>query len=43
MPFASVAKDLGSPLVKNVVALGALQGATKVFPKRRSSPPSAAR
>jgi len=33
VPFASVAKDLGSPLVKNVVALGALQGATKVFPE----------
>jgi 2-oxoisovalerate ferredoxin oxidoreductase beta subunit len=33
VPFASVAKDLGSPLVKNVVALGALQGATRVFPE----------
>ncbi len=33
VPFAAVAKDLGSPLVKNVVALGALQGATKVFPE----------
>ena len=33
VPFSSVAKDLGSPLVKNVVALGALQGATKVFPE----------
>ena len=33
VPFASVAKDIGAPLVKNVVALGALQGATKVFPE----------
>jgi 2-oxoisovalerate ferredoxin oxidoreductase beta subunit len=33
VPFAAVARDLGSPLVKNVVALGALQGATKVFPE----------
>jgi 2-oxoisovalerate ferredoxin oxidoreductase beta subunit len=33
VPFAAVAKDLGAPLVKNVVALGALQGATKVFPE----------
>ena len=33
VPFAGVAKDLGPPLVKNVVALGALQGATKVFPE----------
>jgi len=33
VPFASVANDLGSALVKNVVALGALQGATRVFPK----------
>jgi len=31
VPFANVAKDLGAPLVKNVVALGALQGATDVF------------
>ena len=33
VPFASVAKDLGAAVVKNVVALGALQGATNVFPK----------
>ena len=33
VPFASVAKDLGAALVKNVVALGALQGATKIFPE----------
>ncbi|HXY45003.1 MAG TPA: 2-oxoacid:acceptor oxidoreductase family protein [Acidimicrobiales bacterium] len=32
IPFAAVAKDLGSVLVKNIVALGALQGATRVFP-----------
>jgi 2-oxoisovalerate ferredoxin oxidoreductase beta subunit len=33
VPFAAVAKDLGAALVKNVVAVGALQGATKVFPE----------
>jgi 2-oxoisovalerate ferredoxin oxidoreductase beta subunit len=33
VPFTSVANDLGAVLVKNVVALGALQGATKVFPE----------
>jgi 2-oxoisovalerate ferredoxin oxidoreductase beta subunit len=33
VPFAMIAKDLGTPLVKNVVALGALQGATRVFPE----------
>jgi 2-oxoisovalerate ferredoxin oxidoreductase beta subunit len=33
VPFAEVAKDLGSVLVKNVVALGALQGVTGIFPK----------
>ncbi len=32
VPFATVAKDLGAVVVKNVVALGALQGATKVLP-----------
>ena len=31
VPFAGAAKDLGAPMVKNVVALGALQGATEVF------------
>jgi 2-oxoisovalerate ferredoxin oxidoreductase beta subunit len=33
VPFAGVAKDLGAALVKNIVALGALQGATKIFPE----------
>ena len=33
VPFAEVAKDVGSALVKNVVALGALQGVTQIFPK----------
>ena len=33
VPFAGAAKDLGAPLVKNVVALGALQVTTKVFPE----------
>jgi 2-oxoisovalerate ferredoxin oxidoreductase beta subunit len=33
VPFAAVARDLGAALVKNVVALGALQGATRVFPE----------
>ena len=33
VPFSNVAKGLGSALVKNVVALGALQGATNVFPE----------
>jgi 2-oxoisovalerate ferredoxin oxidoreductase beta subunit len=33
VPFTAVAGDLGAVLVKNVVALGALQGATKVFPE----------
>lgn len=33
VPFAEVARDLGSALVKNVVALGALQGVTQLFPK----------
>ena len=32
-----------TPMVKNVVALGALQAATGLFPWRRSSPPSARR
>jgi len=32
VPFAGVAKSLGEPLVKNVVALGALNGATRLFP-----------
>ena len=33
VPFAEVAKELGSVQVKNVVALGALQGVTQIFPK----------
>jgi 2-oxoisovalerate ferredoxin oxidoreductase beta subunit len=33
VPFAGAAKDLGATLVKNVVALGALQVTTKVFPE----------
>jgi Pyruvate/2-oxoacid:ferredoxin oxidoreductase gamma subunit len=33
VPFAEMAKDLGSVLVKNIVALGALQAVTEIFPK----------
>jgi Pyruvate/2-oxoacid:ferredoxin oxidoreductase gamma subunit len=33
VPFTDVAKDLGAPVVKNVVALGALQGVTQLFPR----------
>jgi len=33
VPFTTVAKDLGKAVVKNVVALGALQEATGIFPK----------
>jgi 2-oxoisovalerate ferredoxin oxidoreductase beta subunit len=33
VPFTTVAKDLGKVVVKNVVALGALQEATNLFPK----------
>ncbi len=32
LPFAATAQDLGAPVVKNVVALGALQALTRVFP-----------
>ena len=32
VPFTAVAKDIGTVLVKNVVAVGALQGATQLFP-----------
>jgi 2-oxoisovalerate ferredoxin oxidoreductase beta subunit len=32
VPFAEIAKDVGRLLIKNVVALGALQGATGLFP-----------
>ena len=33
VPFTTVARDLGKVVVKNVVALGALQEATNLFPK----------
>ena len=33
VPFTEVAKELGSVVVKNIVALGALQGVTQMFPK----------
>ncbi len=33
IPCAQIATDLGKVMVKNVVALGALQAATKLFPK----------
>jgi Pyruvate/2-oxoacid:ferredoxin oxidoreductase gamma subunit len=33
VPFAQIATDLGKVIVKNTVALGALQGATGLFPK----------
>jgi 2-oxoisovalerate ferredoxin oxidoreductase beta subunit len=33
VPFTTIAKDLGKVVVKNVVALGALQEATGLFPK----------
>ena len=32
IPFARIASDLGRPVVKNVVALGALHAATSLFP-----------
>jgi 2-oxoisovalerate ferredoxin oxidoreductase beta subunit len=32
VPFTGVAMELGKPVVKNVVALGALQAATNLFP-----------
>jgi 2-oxoisovalerate ferredoxin oxidoreductase beta subunit len=32
VPFTEVATGLGAPVVKNVVALGALQGVTQLFP-----------
>jgi len=32
VPFTQIATDLGKKMVKNVVALGALQAATEVFP-----------
>ncbi len=33
VPFAQIAVDLGKAMVKNIVALGALQAATNIFPK----------
>jgi 2-oxoisovalerate ferredoxin oxidoreductase beta subunit len=33
VPCARIASDLGKPLVKNVVALGAMQAATDLFPQ----------
>ncbi len=32
LPFTRIAADLGKPMVKNVVALGALQAATRLLP-----------
>ncbi len=33
VPMSEIAKDLGKAVVKNIVALGALQAATGIFPK----------
>ncbi len=33
VPFAKIAADLGKTIVKNIVALGALQEATRLFPR----------
>jgi Pyruvate/2-oxoacid:ferredoxin oxidoreductase gamma subunit len=33
VPFTGIATDLGKAVVKNIVALGALQAATGIFPK----------
>jgi 2-oxoisovalerate ferredoxin oxidoreductase beta subunit len=33
VPFAQVARDLGADRMKNIVALGALSGATQLFPR----------
>ena len=33
IPFTQIAVDLGKKMVKNIVALGALQAATNLFPK----------
>jgi 2-oxoisovalerate ferredoxin oxidoreductase beta subunit len=33
IPFTRIAVDLGKAVVKNIVALGALQAATQIFPK----------
>ena len=34
VPFAAIAKNLGSEKIKNTVALGALQAATQLFPRQ---------
>ncbi len=33
VPGTEIARELGQPLVKNIVALGALQASTNLFPK----------
>jgi Pyruvate/2-oxoacid:ferredoxin oxidoreductase gamma subunit len=33
VPFTKIATDLGKKMVKNIVALGALQAVTDIFPK----------
>jgi 2-oxoisovalerate ferredoxin oxidoreductase beta subunit len=33
VPFSGIASELGKSIVKNIVALGAVQEATGVFPK----------
>jgi Pyruvate/2-oxoacid:ferredoxin oxidoreductase gamma subunit len=33
VPATAIARELGAPVVKNIVALGALQGATGLFPQ----------
>ena len=33
MPFTQIAASLGKMIVKNIVALGALQEATRLFPQ----------
>ncbi len=35
LPITGIARELGQPLVKNVVALGALQALTGIFPEER--------
>jgi Pyruvate/2-oxoacid:ferredoxin oxidoreductase gamma subunit len=33
VPLSAMARDLGQPMVKNIIALGALAGATELFPE----------
>jgi Pyruvate/2-oxoacid:ferredoxin oxidoreductase gamma subunit len=33
IPFSAIATELGKPMIKNVVALGAMAAATQVFPE----------